>query len=72
MIEDIPTKQAIDFFYAEEGRYPKSHEEFMEKVIRAKQMRLPEIEEGYRYEYMPDDHTLWKVPIEEEEPAPQE
>lgn len=70
-IEDLPVKQAIQFFWASEGRYPKSHEEFMEKVIRANQMQLPAIEEGYRYEYNPEDHVLWKVPIEEES-APQE
>lgn len=65
-IEDLPVQQAIQFFWASEGRYPKSHEEFMEKVIKANQMTLPEIEEGYKYEYDPEDHIVYKVLIEEE------
>lgn len=63
-IEMLPIDQAIQHFWATEGRYPKSHEEFMEKVVKPLQMQLPEVEEGYELQYDPEDHAMWKVPIE--------
>jgi hypothetical protein len=64
-IEVLPVNQAIQHFWATEGRYPKSHDEFMNKVVAPLQMRLPEVEEGYELRYDPEDHQLYKVPIED-------
>lgn len=54
----IPVTQAIELFRATEGRYPKDHEEFMTKVIKANQMRLPQLNGGQRYEYDVENHEL--------------
>ena len=64
-VEDLAMTSAIRLFWGTEGRYPESHEEFMEKVVKANQMRLPPIEEGYEYQYDPEDQTLYKVRIED-------
>jgi hypothetical protein len=37
------------------GRGPKTHEEFMDKIIKANNIVLPELPEGMRYRYRPDD-----------------
>lgn len=60
-IESWPIRQEIEHYKAITGEYPKSHEEFMEKALQSK---LPEVEEGYEMRYDPEDHKLWKVPIE--------
>jgi hypothetical protein len=69
-VEDTAAKiqfiKAIDLDYATYAKYPKSHEEFMKRVWEPLQTPLPEIEEGYRWEYNPEDHTVHAVLIEEE------
>ena len=65
-IESLGVTQAIQHYKAINGNYPKSHEEFM-KYWKTLQSPLPEIEEGYQLEYRPEDHQIWKVPIEEDE-----
>ena len=49
---------ALDLYNAEHGNYPRSHEEFMTKIIAANQVALPELDEGQEYTYDPEDHTL--------------
>ena len=34
-------KQALSFYNATNGFYPKTHDEFMEKIIQANQIKLP-------------------------------
>jgi hypothetical protein len=51
-------KHALDLYNAEHGNYPKTHEEFMEKIIDTNQIALPELDEGQEYIYDPEDHTL--------------
>ena len=63
-LESLGVRQAIQFWHAEHGRYPKSHEEFMKKVWEPLKTPLPEIEEGYEYRYDPEDHTVYKVRID--------
>lgn len=41
--------------------YPKSHEEYMEKIIRANAITLPELPDGDRYEYNPETHQLMVI-----------
>ena len=49
---------ALNLFWGMEGRYPKTHEEFMEKIIKANNLKLPELEAGDEYIYDPEDHKL--------------
>ena len=35
-----------------------SHEEFMEKIVQANNIRLPELPEGHRYLYDPTTNEL--------------
>lgn len=48
---DIQIPHALDLFKATEGRLPKSHEEFMERIIKENQIKLPPLPEGQRYVY---------------------
>jgi hypothetical protein len=50
--------KALQLFNATEGRNPMSHEEFMEKIVQANNIRLPELPEGHRYLYDPATNEL--------------
>lgn len=57
---------ALKLYQAEHGEFPKTHEEFMEKIIKSNQLQLPELEVGYEYLYKPEDPmNLYKVPVEQ-------
>ena len=62
---DIQVKQALDVFQAQEGRLPRSHEEFMEKCIRANNIQLPELPEGAVYRFNVEKGELWVYPQED-------
>lgn len=49
---------AVNLFYATEGRYPESYDEFMQKIIRANNIQLPVLPGGKRYEYDVANHQL--------------
>ena len=50
--------QAVQLFAATNGRKPNSHDEFMEKIIQANQIQLPELKEGQKYVYNPETAEL--------------
>ncbi len=51
--------QALNFFKAmNEGRGPKTHEEYMKKVIKENDLKLPKLPKGQRYRYDPDTEEL--------------
>ncbi len=52
----------MQLFNATEGRNPKSHAEFMEKIIKEGQIKLPELWEGETYRYDPKTAELWVDP----------
>lgn len=52
---------AVNLFHALEGRYPKDHDEFMEKVIKANNIRLPQLGTRYSYQYDVENHELLVV-----------
>lgn len=62
-MNDVQVTQALNLFWGIEGRYPKSHEEFMEKIIEANGLVLPELDGPYEYVYNPEDHELYKRPL---------
>lgn len=59
---DIQIPHALQLFEATEGRKPKSHEEFMQKIVAANQIALPELPEGREYRYDPEKGELWVYP----------
>ncbi|WP_146570339.1 hypothetical protein [Botrimarina hoheduenensis] len=56
----IQVEQALQLFWGFEGRYPNSHEEFMEKVVEFNELQLEPLEEPYEYWYNAESHELWK------------
>lgn len=61
---DIQIPQALGLFRASEGRCPKSHEEFMEKIVKANQIKLPELPAGAVYRFNTELCELWVDPID--------
>lgn len=71
-VADIGVTQAIALFYATEGRYPKDHAEFMERIIKEQNIRLPVLPYGGEYVYDVENHQLMvKRSIENNEKAQQ-
>lgn len=60
-VSELKIQQSVDIFNAIEGRYPKDHEEFMTKVIRANNIRLPQLGPGKQYQYDVENHALMVV-----------
>jgi hypothetical protein len=60
---EIQIPQALALFKASEGRAPESHAEFMDKIIKFNQIKLPKLPEGQEYQFHPDDEKLWVHPI---------
>lgn len=59
---DIQVPQALNLFRASEGRLPKSHQEFMEKIVKANNIKLPELPAGMTYRFNPELGELWVDP----------
>ena len=55
---DVQLKQAFDLYKAKNGSAPKSHDEYMQKVVAANQIRLPELPAGHKYVYDVEQETL--------------
>jgi hypothetical protein len=54
----LQVDQALQLFRGLEGRLPQSHDEFMQKVIQANQIQLPELPPGSRYVWDPQKGEL--------------
>lgn len=62
----IQIPEAMKLFKATEDRIPKSHEEFMEQIIKANNIRLPDLPDGDRYMYDPKTGELMvESPVKE-------
>ena len=59
---DIQIPQALQLFNATEGRLPKSHEEFMQKIVEANRLVLPELPAGGVYRFNTEKGELWVYP----------
>lgn len=55
---DMQIPQAMNLYHASEGRYPESEQEFMDKIIKANMIVLPELKDGDSYFYDVPSHTL--------------
>jgi hypothetical protein len=63
---------ALDIFNAAEGHYPKDHAEFMERIIKENNIRLPVLPFKGKYVYDVEKHELMVVrDIENAEKAKQ-
>ena len=51
-------KHALDLYQASEGQYPQSHQEFMDKIIKANNMALPTLPYYQEYSYDVATHQL--------------
>ena len=51
-------EHAVNLFNGLEGRYPNSHEEFMTRVIKENNIRLPALQPGLEYQYDVENHKL--------------
>jgi hypothetical protein len=57
-IFQIAVPQALQFFEAQHGSGPKTHDQFMTDVIQANGIALPELPPGQRYVYDPEAKEL--------------
>ena len=57
--------QALNLYNASNGFYPKTQEEFDEKIINQNYIKLPELDEGQEYFYDPEEHKLMVRPTAE-------
>jgi hypothetical protein len=51
-------KHAVDLYQATEGEYPKTHQEFMEKIIKGNNIALPTLPYYQEYSYDVKSHQL--------------
>jgi hypothetical protein len=58
LVFEAQIPQAMQLFKATEDRAPKDNDEFMEKIIKANNIKLPELPEGDRYMYDPKTEEL--------------
>ena len=57
-LAQLNIQHSVRLFHALEGRYPKDHDEFMQRVIKENNVRLPQIGRGYEYQYDVANHEL--------------
>jgi len=48
---DIQLTSAMNLYQATNGHFPKTHEEFMEEIVKKNSIKLPELPAGERYVY---------------------
>lgn len=58
VVFDIQIPQALNLYKATNGNLPKSHDEFMQKIIQENQIALPELPSGQRYVWDADAGEL--------------
>jgi len=58
MVFDIQIPQAMKMYKAVNEHGPKSHDEFMKKIIQENLIRLPDLPDGHRYLYDPTTEEL--------------
>ena len=58
LIFEVQIPHGMKMFEGLEGRPPRSHEEFMKRIIEDGQIELPELEAGKEYIYVPERKEL--------------
>lgn len=62
-ISTLGIEHAVNLFHASEGRYPKDHDEFMQRIIKENQIQLPVLPGELKYQYDVANHKLMVVEI---------
>lgn len=62
VVLDIQIPQALQLFKASNGRFPKSHDEFMSQIVQANRLQLPELPDGMVYRFNSEKGELWVYP----------
>ena len=57
-ISQMPVEKALQLFRAEEGRYPRDYDEFVERIVKPNNIQLPKLPGGKKYKYDVENHTL--------------
>lgn len=55
---EIAVPHALNLYKASEGHAPKTHQEFMEKIVEFNQIKLPLLPQGHKYVYDPVTEQL--------------
>jgi hypothetical protein len=58
---EIQIPKAMQLYEQMEGHAPRSHEEFMEKIVKANSIPLPTLPNGHTYRYDPKEKQLMVV-----------
>jgi hypothetical protein len=59
IVFEIQIPEAMKLYKAmNDFKGPKTHEEFMEKIVKANSIKLPELPNGHRYVYDPEKEEL--------------
>lgn len=67
---NIQIPSAMKLYKASTGEFPKTEEEFMQKIVKENQIILPELPEGDSYFYDPKTETLMVRAKEASKPRP--
>lgn len=71
VVFEIQIPQAMNFYQAEKGYKPKTHDDFMNFIIKANNINLPELPAGQVYKYDTEKGELWVYPAEQPQQQPQ-
>ena len=58
VVFEVQVPHALNLYKASEGQAPKTHDEFMEKIVQANQIQLPPLPPGHKYVYDPMTEQL--------------
>lgn len=65
-ISKMHIEHAVRLYHAEHGEYPKDYDEFMNRIIKPNNIKLPVLPGGLEYQYDEQNHKLVVV---EKKPA---
>ncbi len=58
IVFEIQIPHTLNAYQALNGRYPRSHDEYMKEIIGTA-IKLPQLPKGMVYRYHPETHDLW-------------
>jgi hypothetical protein len=65
VVFEMAIPHALQLYQAEHGHFPKTQDEFMEKIVKFNAIELPELPEGHEYVYDPAEGKLMvRRPVE--------
>lgn len=58
VVFDVQIPSAMNLYKAEHGRGPRTHDEFMDKIVKPNGIRLPDLPAGHKYVYDAEKEEL--------------